>query len=292
MAYRELCYRICSSSSIYFVLILFSFFVVVFFAFLQHFDSLFIVFRFDIQVSHRALCLRPLSSCILESLCSIQMPPRTTPLNIFLFIPNLIGYIRIAFSLVSFYLAQDYPLLFIILYSLSFILDAADGMAARALGQCSNMGVILDMLTDRASTAGALVIVDKALQPAPYMVSFILATLVFLDVSSHFCRMYASLFIKKDTHKDVSDSIFSLLRVYYSNRKFMGILCVGQEFCYVVLFAWASFRHIQPVADILFYVFLGLIIPCFLKQVANVQQLIDGLYHIAEVDANTRSKRN
>lgn len=219
------------------------------------------------------------------------MPRSTSPLNIFLFVPNLIGYIRLTFSLLSFYLAKDYPLLFIILYSLSFILDAADGMAARALGQCSNMGVILDMLTDRASTAGALVILDKALQPAPHIVSFILASLVFLDVGSHFCRMYASLFIKKDSHKDVSDSIFSLLRVYYSNRKFMGILCIGQELCYVVLFAWASYRHVEPTATILFYGALVLALPCSLKQVANIQQLIDGLYHIAKIDAAMRSQK-
>eukprot|EP00796_Vickermania_ingenoplastis_P004004 gene4004-2859_t len=211
--------------------------------------------------------------------------------TIFTFVPNLIGYTRIALSLASFFLAKDYPLLFIIFYSASFILDAADGMAARALGQCSNMGVILDMLTDRASTAGMLVILDGVLQPVPHYVTFILASLVFLDVASHFCRMYATLFVKKDNHKDVSDSIFPLLRLYYSNRKFMGLLCIGQEFSYICLFAWSAFRQNEQLATPLLYTAVALSVPCALKQVANLEQLIDGLYHIAEVDAATRTQQ-
>lgn len=220
------------------------------------------------------------------------MHSRTSPKDIFFFVPNLIGFTRIALSLLSFYCANDYPLIFVLFYTLSFALDAADGMTARALGQCSHVGVILDMLTDRASSAGFLVILDRAIQPAPHVCSFILALLVFLDVSSHFCRLYASLFVKKESHKDVSDSIFTLLRLYYSNRKIMAPLCIGQECCYIVLFAWCSFYQIQPIGNILFCVFVLLIPLCFLKQVANVQQLVDGLYHIAEVDAKSRSKKN
>lgn len=99
-------------------------------------------------------------------------------------------------------------MLFLFLYTTSFVLDAADGMAARALNQCSHFGAILDMLTDRASTGGLVVVLDKVVQPMPYGYTFILATFVFLDVASHFCRMYATLFVRKESHKDVSDSIF------------------------------------------------------------------------------------
>lgn len=220
------------------------------------------------------------------------MSSTTSPKDIFLFVPNLIGFTRIALSLLSFYCANEYPLIFILFYTLSFALDAADGMAARALGQCSSVGVILDMFTDRASSAGLLVILDRAIQPAPHVCSFILALLVFLDISSHFCRLYASLSIKKESHKDVSDSIFSLLRLYYSNRKVMGVLCIGQECCYIALFAWCSFYQNKTTANIMFFMFVLLIPPCFLKQVANVQQLVDGLYHLAEGDVKSRSKKN
>ncbi|KPI88893.1 CDP-diacylglycerol--inositol 3-phosphatidyltransferase [Leptomonas seymouri] len=213
------------------------------------------------------------------------------PSKIFFFVPNLIGYARMACSIVSYLVARDFPALALVLYTLSFILDAADGMAARALDQCSHFGAILDMLTDRASTAGFLVVLDGVMQPMPYRYTFVLSTLVFLDVASHFCRMYASLFIKKESHKDVSDSIFSLLRLYYSDRRVMGVFCIGQEFAYILLYAWASYKNVAGLSSVLWCAFLGCAVPCFLKQVVNVQQLIDGLYHIACVDAVERSEQ-
>lgn len=214
-----------------------------------------------------------------------------SPLKVALFVPNIIGYLRVIFSLTSFYVAKDHPLLFLFLYTTSFVLDAADGMAARAMGQCSHFGSILDMLTDRASTAGMLVVLDGVLQPLPYFWTFVLSLLIFLDVASHFCRMYASVFVRKDSHKDVSDSIFWLLRQYYSKRKFMGVLCIGQEFSYIFLFAWHTYQEQAVVGTALWVAFLIGSVPCFLKQVVNVQQLIDGLYHIGCVDAEERNAK-
>lgn len=220
------------------------------------------------------------------------MPSETyTVGRVALFVPNLIGYARIAFSLISYLIAPYYPMVFLVLYTASFVLDAADGMAARALGQCSHFGSILDMLTDRASTAGMLVILDGVLQPAPHFVTFVLSTLLFLDVSSHFCRMYATVFVQKESHKDVSDSIFWLLRQYYSKRNFMGVLCIGQEFSYIILFAWNAYRDVPTVNTVLWFSFVACAIPCFLKQVVNVQQLVDGLYHIGVIDAKERNDK-
>lgn len=52
-----------------------------------------------------------------------------------LYVPNLIGYFRIISGLASFYYAFSSPLLFFFTYGLSQMLDAVDGVAARALGQ-------------------------------------------------------------------------------------------------------------------------------------------------------------
>ena len=183
-----------------------------------------------------------------------------TPSKVFFFVPNLIGYLRMACSIVSYLVARDYPALCLVLYTVSFILDAADGMAARALDQCSHFGAILDMLTDRASTAGFLVVLDGVMQPMPYRYTFALSSLVFLDVASHFCRMYAS-------------------------------LCIGQEFAYIFLYAWACYRNVAVLGSAMWIAFVTCAVPCFLKQVVNVQQLVDGLYHIACVDAVERSEQ-
>ena len=42
-----------------------------------------------------------------------------------------------------------HPIYCTIAYSVSCLLDAADGAAARALGQSSKFGAVLDMVTDR-----------------------------------------------------------------------------------------------------------------------------------------------
>ena len=75
--------------------------------------------------------------------------------EIALFIPNLIGYTRFLLLFVSpyFVLSKTHWYWFVICYSLSYLLDAADGNAARAFNQCSRFGAALDMVCDRASNA-------------------------------------------------------------------------------------------------------------------------------------------
>jgi CDP-diacylglycerol--inositol 3-phosphatidyltransferase len=212
------------------------------------------------------------------------------PSSIYFFVPNLIGYVRILFALWSFAVAFDSPNLFLILYTLSFVLDAADGWAARLLDQCSSFGAILDMFTDRAATSAVIVVISHVVKPISTTQVFVAAFLVFLDIASHFTRMYGSMFSGKQSHKDTSDSIFSLLRVYYSNRNFMGALCVGQEFFYILYYA-QHFFSASPAGDLI-SLSLYLAAPlCFLKQVVNVQQLVDAMYHIAVHDAEIRASR-
>ena len=54
--------------------------------------------------------------------------------SVFLFVPNLIGYLRVVLAIAAFYYIRQ-PLLFLPLYAGSCLLDALDGTAARALGQ-------------------------------------------------------------------------------------------------------------------------------------------------------------
>lgn len=89
-------------------------------------------------------------------------------------------------------------LLAISLYLLNFIGDLFDGLVARKLNQCSSFGGILDMLTDRCSTAGLFMIlsveyipVDEALAFPFFRIVFLL--LVLLDVSSHWMQTYSVL---------------------------------------------------------------------------------------------------
>ncbi|RYG47216.1 CDP-alcohol phosphatidyltransferase family protein, partial [archaeon] len=87
---------------------------------------------------------------------SVNMAP--SALRIALYVPNLIGYVRMALLFACLPYAFTDPFKFIVLYGLSYALDALDGVAARHLGQCSRFGALLDMVTDRAATAALLAV--------------------------------------------------------------------------------------------------------------------------------------
>lgn len=58
--------------------------------------------------------------------------------------------------------------------------------------------------------------------------------LVALDIGAHWAQMYASLLSRAASHKDVGAAKWALLRLYYTKRIFMGMLCVGAEVFYMV----------------------------------------------------------
>jgi CDP-diacylglycerol--inositol 3-phosphatidyltransferase len=102
---------------------------------------------------------------------------RTTPSNVLLYIPNIIGYLRVIFTLFSLTLMICLPshwVAAILLYVASFVGDLFDGMAARKFDQCSTFGGLLDMVTDRCSTTGLLCVLSKeyADRPEFVLVSF------------------------------------------------------------------------------------------------------------------------
>jgi CDP-diacylglycerol--inositol 3-phosphatidyltransferase len=77
--------------------------------------------------------------------------------NVFLFWPNIIGYCRIVLAVASLYYMNLHPRTCSLLYSVSCLLDALDGYAARYLDQSTRFGAVLDMVTDRCTTACLLV---------------------------------------------------------------------------------------------------------------------------------------
>ena len=79
---------------------------------------------------------------------------------VFLFVPNIIGYLRFTALFAIFPIFRAHPVLTIILYGTSQALDAFDGMAARKFNQCSRFGAVLDMVCDRASNAVLLAILS------------------------------------------------------------------------------------------------------------------------------------
>eukprot|EP00698_Gefionella_okellyi_P018462 TRINITY_DN552_c0_g1_i1.p1 TRINITY_DN552_c0_g1~~TRINITY_DN552_c0_g1_i1.p1 ORF type:complete len:284 (-),score=41.97 TRINITY_DN552_c0_g1_i1:27-878(-) len=203
-------------------------------------------------------------------------------LPVYLYVPNLIGYFRVICSFVSYYFAlTGYSTLFLVFYMTSFLLDAADGYYARKLNQCSKMGAVLDMITDRFSTAGVCMILCTLYTSVWWRLAFI--ALMALDLCSHYAQMYSSLSHGQTSHKNV-DSNLGLLHLYYTNRNVLGLVCFSAEVWYVLLYVqsvWTSTKYVVPGLGVTVTIpyFLWLLsIPLFaLKQYLNFKQLATAL---------------
>lgn len=101
------------------------------------------------------------------------------------------------------------------LYSISCLLDALDGMAARKFQQSTRFGAVLDMVTDRCATACLLVFLSTA-KPA---YSMVFQGLISLDFASHYMHMYATLVMggQGQSHKNVSQKN-RIMYLYYTNK--------------------------------------------------------------------------
>ncbi|KAH6983138.1 CDP-alcohol phosphatidyltransferase-domain-containing protein [Ilyonectria sp. MPI-CAGE-AT-0026] len=158
----------------------------------------------------------------------------TTHENIFLFWPNIIGYCRIVLAIASLYYMPIHPRTCSVLYSVSCLLDAFDGFAARAFEQSTRFGAVLDMVTDRCTTSCLLVFL--ALAFPRWAVVF--QGLIALDFSSHYIHMYATLVVggAESSHKNIDKSQSWLLNLYYSNKVVLFIVCFLNELFFIALY--------------------------------------------------------
>ncbi|KAG5521296.1 hypothetical protein RHGRI_033747 [Rhododendron griersonianum] len=139
---------------------------------------------------------------------------RPRKLSVYLYIPNIIGYIRVLMNCFAFYICSSNKKLFSVLYFVSFVCDALDGWFARKFNQ------------------GLALLV--------YWPGLVFLSLLALDIASHWFQMYSTFLAGKASHKDVKDSTNWLFKAYYGNRMFMGYCCVACELLYITLFLLAK----------------------------------------------------
>jgi CDP-diacylglycerol--inositol 3-phosphatidyltransferase len=157
--------------------------------------------------------------------------PSTTP--VWLFVPNLIGYTRVVTGLASLIYAFNDKTFgtFFAFYAFSYILDAVDGVAARALKQTSRFGALLDMVTDRFCTAALLAVLAHHFPS--YSAAFL--GLMVLDIVSHWAQMYSSMAIGAQSHKNLQDEP-ALLKFYYTFPYALFTVCLLNEACLLSMF--------------------------------------------------------
>jgi CDP-diacylglycerol--inositol 3-phosphatidyltransferase len=126
------------------------------------------------------------------------------------------GYSRIVLAFASLYYMPLHPRTCSLLYSISCLLDALDGYAARHFEQSTRFGAVLDMVTDRCTTSCLLVFLSSAFPRW----AIIFQGLISLDFASHYMHMYATLAMggSDTSHKNVDKSRSWVLNLYYTNK--------------------------------------------------------------------------
>ena len=218
------------------------------------------------------------------------------PINkVFLYVPNIIGYVRFIFYLISFisHSLGNWQLC-ISFYVIAFILDEFDGRAARAYNQSSNFGAALDMVADRSATAGLCLILA---QLYPHYLLFFIGAIT-LDVSSHYYLLYATGMLGTGSHKDSSEwATNGLMKLYYGNKSFMDILILGNELFYILLYLNFYLVELNFTVGIwsldIWQLLIVICLPVYLlKQATNILQLQNSAQEIALLDLNNRNENN
>lgn len=205
--------------------------------------------------------------------------------NIFLYIPNILDYLRVVFAIIAFYLAKTSPQIFIISYFFSFALDLFDGMAARYFNQKSKLGATLDMVIDRISTAGLLMVLSVLYIEKSHYFIF----LMMLDVGSHWLQTHSGFMdvpekgqLLKDNHKSLEEK-FWILNFYYKNKYGLFTICLGAELFLLTLY-YAHFNKFlfENSNFIITLWILGIIYS--IKQFISIIQVISASQRIARFD--------
>jgi len=197
--------------------------------------------------------------------------------NVFIFVPNLIGYLRILLLALSFYyILEDYKLA-LLFYSSSALLDAFDGLAARIFNQSSVFGSILDMLTDRVSTMCLLMTLGHLYSNHLFVIQILLT----IDIVSHWLHFFSSTLQGKCSHK-VSDRRFGkLMRIYYENKLILTTVCAFEQIFYCSLIV----HHFEQKTSIASYIIWPILISApatLFKNYINILQIGKACSVIAE----------
>lgn len=161
--------------------------------------------------------------CPLPFAPRVSLRPKTTSSQLANQTP---GYVRIFLAIGSLYYMPLHPRTCTLLYSISCLLDALDGYAARYYEQSTRFGAVLDMVTDRCTTSCLLVFLSSAFPRW----AIIFQGLISLDFASHYIHMYTTLVMggAEQSHKDIDKNRSWILSLYYTNR--VRCLCRDGKF--------------------------------------------------------------
>eukprot|EP00123_Amoebidium_parasiticum_P014875 comp22679_c0_seq1/m.35081 comp22679_c0_seq1/g.35081 ORF comp22679_c0_seq1/g.35081 comp22679_c0_seq1/m.35081 type:complete len:223 (-) comp22679_c0_seq1:596-1264(-) len=208
--------------------------------------------------------------------------------NIFLFVPNLIGFARVILALASFYYAPSQPWTTMWLYAASCFADALDGHAARYFKQSTKFGAVLDMVTDRCTTSCLFINLAVLYGTVDPIYIFLFQCLLALDIGSHWLHMYTTMAKGGGSHKEVTNP---LLRLYYY-KPILFTLCGANDgfFCSLYMIFFEEGPLIPYLNVGVWRFFVTVCFPmCALKQTTSVIQLYNAAIDLGEIDVKERA---
>ncbi|XP_013197486.1 CDP-diacylglycerol--inositol 3-phosphatidyltransferase [Amyelois transitella] len=152
--------------------------------------------------------------------------------NVFLFVPNIIGFGRVILAIISFYYMPTHCILACTCYITSALLDAFDGHAARYFNQSTKFGGMLDQLTDRAGTACLMMTLATFYPEYTFWLQISMA----IDVTCHWLYLHTVTLQGKTSHKFIDMSENPIMHVYYTNKTVLFCMCAGNEAFYAALY--------------------------------------------------------
>ncbi|CRH02406.1 CDP-diacylglycerol--inositol 3-phosphatidyltransferase, putative [Plasmodium relictum] len=199
--------------------------------------------------------------------------------NVYLYIPNIIGYIRVILALLGFMVCQQNLLIFIIFYSTSQILDALDGWTARKFNQTSVFGQILDQITDRLSTSLLYLLISSVYDKYIILIGLIMIA----DIGGHYFHSTSCAIAGNKTHKKIEKGN-RFLKLYYERQSVMVICIIAYESFLIstyLLKVTSDKSLIYKLSDYILKISFPL---AAFKVFTNVSQGVYGVKRLVEMD--------
>lgn len=151
----------------------------------------------------------------------------------FFYVANIIDYGRVV---LLYWAVKSSGYTFVAYYVGSYLLDAFDGMAARALNQESRLGYYLDMVIDRISSCVCLHLAAVAVLSGQTFIPLTLGTpaacvlygcLVVVEIAAHSAVMILSEVY--GVHQKQMGYEFKVVRLYLGDKRFLLFGCASFE---------------------------------------------------------------
>ncbi|KAK9892511.1 hypothetical protein WA026_020499 [Henosepilachna vigintioctopunctata] len=207
--------------------------------------------------------------------------------NIFMFVPNIIGYARVILAVISFYFMTTNCGIAITCYIISALLDAFDGHAARYFNQSTKFGAMLDQLTDRCGTMCLCAVLGLFFPK--YMFWFLVS--MSIDIACHWIYLHTSILQGKTSHKFIDMSESPIMNLYYTNKTVLFCMCAGNECFYVALYILHFTEGPMILGLSLIKIIIYMSAPiAILKSCISILHLIVACKNLSIIDCNERKE--